>query len=142
MELADLVLINKTDDGREAQANHSAADYRHALQLLRPRSKHWRVEVMTCSARDHVGIDGAWDAVTRHQQALDQSGELAALRAEQARRWLWSEVQDSLVADLRDKLGAGHRISELELAVSEGRIPATAAAEQLLDNYLAQKHDE
>jgi len=142
MELADLVLVNQADDGREKLANHSAADYRHALQLLRPRSKEWRVEVATCSARDRVGIDKAWDAVTRHQQALEQSGELATLRAEQARHWLWSEVQDSLVADLREKLGASHHISELEAAVSEGSIPATTAAEQLLDNYLKkQGHD-
>jgi LAO/AO transport system kinase len=142
MELADLVLINQADDGREALAKHSAADYRHALKLLRPRSKQWQVEVATCSARDRVGIDTAWDAVTRHQQALEASGELASLRAEQSRHWLWSEVQDSLVADLREKLGDSHHISELERAVAEGRLPATAAAEQLLDNYgKKQGHD-
>ena len=135
MELADLVLVNQADDGRETLANHSAADYRHALQLLRPRSKEWRVEVATCSARDGVGIDAAWEAVRRHQQALESSGELVTLRAEQARHWLWAEVQDSLVADLRQKLGASHRISELEKAVADGRVPATAAAEQLLDHY-------
>ena len=142
MELADLVLVNQADNGRQALANRSAADYRHALQLLRPRSKKWQVEVATCSARDHVGIDAAWDAVTRHQQALESSGELAALRAEQARHWLWSEVQDSLVADLRDRFGDGELISELETAVSQGRIPATTAAEQLLDNYLKKQGDD
>ena len=142
MELADLVLINQADDGREALAKHSAADYRHALKLLRPRSKEWQVEVATCSARDHIGIDTAWDAVTRHQQALEASGELDSLRAEQSRHWLWSEVQDSLVADLREKLGDSHHISKLERAVAEGRLPATAAAEKLLDNYgKKQDHD-
>ena len=80
-------------------------------------------------------LDAAWDAVTRHQAALESSDRLAAIRAEQARAWLWSEVQDSLVADLRQKLGASHRISELEKAVADGRVPATAAAEQLLDHY-------
>jgi len=142
MELADLILVNQADDGREQLANHSAADYRHALQLLRPRSREWRVEVATCSARDHVGIDTAWDAVTRHQQALESSGELAALRAEQARHWLWSEVQDRLLADLHEQLRDSLLISDLEAAVSEGRVPATTAAEQLLDNYRErQGHD-
>ena len=139
MELADLVLINQADDGRETLANHSAADYRHALKLLRPRSRSWQVEVATCSARDRIGIDAAWDAIERHQQALVDSGELATRRAEQARHWLWSEVQDSLVADLRRKLGAGHPIAELERAVGEGTLPATAAAQQLLDAYREQK---
>ena len=136
MELADLVLINQADDGREQLANHSAADYRHALQLLRPRSTEWKTEVATCSARDKLGIDLAWDAVKRHQDALVNGGELESLRAEQARAWLWSEVQDSLVADLREKYGVSHVISELESAVSEGRMPATTAADKLLEIYL------
>ena len=136
MELADLVLINQADDGREQLANHSAADYRHALQLLRPRSTEWKTEVATCSARDKIGIDSAWDAVKRHQDALVNGGELGSLRAEQARAWLWSEVQDSLVADLREKYGVSHLISDLEEAVSAGRMPATAAADKLLEIYL------
>jgi LAO/AO transport system kinase len=139
MELADLVLVNQADDGREALANHSAADYRHALKLLRPRSRDWQVEVATCSARDNIGIEAAWDTIVRHQQTLEASGELAARRAEQARHWLWSEVQDNLVADLREKLGNGQPVAELERAVSEGRIPATTAAQQLLDAYREQK---
>ena len=139
MELADLILINKADDDLVTMADASASEYRHALQLLRPRSSHWTVEVQTCSSRDSIGIDTAWDVMTRHQEALEGSGELATIRAGQARTWLWSEVQDSLIADLRNKYGTGHLISALENAVSEGRMPATTAAEKLLDNYLNRK---
>ena len=84
MELADLVLVNQADDGREALAQQSAGEYSHALQLLRSRASGWKVEVATCSARDNVGIDDAWEAITRHRAALEASGELAALRAQQA----------------------------------------------------------
>jgi LAO/AO transport system kinase len=136
MELADLVLINQADDGREELALRSANEYKNALQLLRPRSAEWTVEVKTCSARDHVGIDAAWDAVTRHQDIISSGDQLATMRAEQARAWLWSEVQDSLIADLRDKIGTSYLISELENAVTEGQVPATTAAEKLLDIYL------
>ena len=139
MELADLILINKADDDLVTMADTSASEYRHALQLLRPRSSHWSVEVQTCSARDSVGIDAAWNVMTQHQEALEGSGELATIRSGQARTWLWSEVQDRLIADLRNKYGTGHLISELENAVSEGRMPATTAAEKLLDNYLNRK---
>ena len=138
MELADLVLINQADDGREDLALRSANEYTHALQLLRPRSAEWKVEVRICSARDQVGIDAAWDSVTRHQAALERGDRLAGIRAEQARAWLWSEVQDSLVADLLNKFGASHLISELESAVADGRMPATTAAEKLLDIYLTK----
>ena len=136
MELADLILVNQADDGREELAKKSANEYRHALHLLRPRSANWAVEVATCSARDHVGVDSAWEAVTRHQDAVAQSGELAAMRAEQARTWMWSELQDSLLADLRANKGISSLIADLEKAVAEGRMPATTAAEKLLETYL------
>ena len=139
MELADLVLINKADDDLEALAARSALEYRHALQLLRPRMAGWKVEVQTCSARDKVGIGEAWEVVMRHQSALEQSGELARMRAEQARAWLWSEVQDSLIADLKDDPEVREHIPELERAASEGRIPAATAAERLLEIYLRRR---
>ena len=136
MELADLILINQADDGRESLAENSAREYRHALHLLRPRSQNWTVEVATCSARDGQGIDAAWDAVQRRQAALDDSGELASMRAAQSRTWLWTEVQESLLADLREQLGSVDLFAELEDAVADGRLPAKTAADQLLDYFL------
>ena len=135
MELADLILINKADDDLAALARQSASEYKHALTLLRPRTANWEVEVQTCSARDNVGIGEAWDAVKRHQQALESSGQLDTMRADQALTWMWSEVQDSLIADLKDDPEVQKQIPALEAAASSGRIPAATAAERLLDIY-------
>ncbi|MDH5455321.1 MAG: methylmalonyl Co-A mutase-associated GTPase MeaB [Gammaproteobacteria bacterium] len=135
MELADLVLINKADDDLEEMARKSASEYRHALALLRPRTSDWRVEVQTCSARDGAGVDEAWDAITRHQHTVLNSGLLDTRRAEQARSWMWSEVQDSLIADLMDDAAVREQIPVLEEAVSSGKIPAATAAERLLAVY-------
>jgi hypothetical protein len=44
-------------------------------------------------------------------------------------------VQDSLIADLMDDPNVQKHIPELEQAASEGRIPATTAAERLLEIY-------
>ena len=135
MELADLILINKADDDLEEMARRSASEYRHALALLRPRTSDWRVEVQTCSARDSVGVDEAWDAMTRHQHIVLYSGLLDTRRAEQARSWMWSEVQDSLIADLTGDAAVREQIPVLEEAVSSGKIPAATAAERLLAVY-------
>ena len=136
MELADLVLINKADDDLQQMAQRSAADYRNALNQLHPRSPNWKVEVRTCSARDHVGIAEAWEAALRHHEALEQSGQLATRRAEQARDWMWSEVQESLIADLKENSEVRRRLPALESAVIEGELPAAIAARQLLEIYL------
>jgi len=139
MELADLVLINKADDGLEKLAARSANEYRGALRLLHPRSEGWNVEVRTCSARDGAGIAEAWATVLGHNDALTAGGQLAARRARQARGWLWSEVQDSLLADFKEDPDVRRHLESLEAAASEGKMPAASAARQLLEIYLKRR---
>ena len=139
MELADLVLINKADGELADLAGRSAAEISHALRLLHPRSAHWQVEVRTCSSIGGAGIADAWDVVLRHQKALGDSSELDKRREQQARGWMWAEVQDSLIADLRADPQVREHLPALEAAAAEGRLPAATAAERLLDIYLKRQ---
>jgi LAO/AO transport system kinase len=136
MELADLILINKADDDLQALAGRSAAEYRSALRLLHPRSADWKVEVLTCSARDGVGIAEAWGIALHHREVLEATGQFTARRAAQARDWLWSEVNDSLVAALQGDPEVRKQIPALEAAASKGKIAPTIAARQLLEIFL------
>jgi LAO/AO transport system kinase len=142
VELADLVLVNKADGELAALAERSAADYRHALKLLHPRSPHWTAQVFTCSARDGAGVAEVWGLVERHNEALEKGGELARRRAVQARDWMWSEVGDSLLEALQDEPEVGRRIPDLEAAVSAGRLAPAAAAAQLLELFLQRRRKD
>lgn len=142
MELADLILINKADDELQALAGRSATEYRNALRLLHPRSADWKVEVRTCSARDGVGIAEAWEVVLRHHDVLEASGLLTTRRAMQARAWMWSEVKDSLFAELKSDPEVRKQIPALERAASEGRIPPVIAATRLLDIFLKRQDQQ
>lgn len=139
MELADLILINKADDGLKDLANRSVADYRNALRLLHPRSVNWKVQVHTCSARDGVGIAEAWDLVLQHRSVHEASGELHERRSAQARDWMWSELSDSLLAALQSDPRVREQIPKLEAEASAGRIPPTIAARQLLNLFLKRQ---
>ena len=141
MELADLVLINKADDKLQVLAERSATEYRNALRLLHPRSADWNVAVQTCSARDGVGITEAWQVVLQHHDLLEASGQLLKRRALQARDWMWSEVNDSLVMVLQTDPEVQKQIPALEIAVSEGKIAPTNAAKQLLEIFL-KRHEQ
>ncbi len=136
MELADLILINKADDELESLAGRSAAEYRNALRLLHPRSPGWKVEVRTCSARDGDGIAETWQVALQHHDVLEASGELKTRRAAQARDWMWSEVNDSLITAMQGDPEVRKHIPDLEAAASEGRVPPTIAARQLLEIFL------
>jgi LAO/AO transport system kinase len=136
MELADLVLINKADDDLLALAGRAAAEYRSALKLLHPRSVDWTVAVQTCSARDGIGIAEAWEVVLRHRETMEANGQFQVRRATQARDWMWSEVNDNLIVALQSDPQVHKQIPALEAAASEGRIPPTVAARQLLEIFL------
>ena len=52
---------------------------------------------------------------------------------------MWSDLQDSLMSDLKDSPAVRERLPELEAAVGEGRVPATTAAARLLEIYLDRR---
>ncbi|HLI11067.1 MAG TPA: methylmalonyl Co-A mutase-associated GTPase MeaB [Alphaproteobacteria bacterium] len=135
MELADLLVVNKSDGELAAAANRAAADYRRALQLIMPASPNWRTPVIQCSAVTGSGIAAVWQAVARYREALGASGEIAARRASQARAWLWSELSEGLLAALRRQPEIAAELDGIEAAVAAGRLSPAAAARRLLARF-------
>jgi LAO/AO transport system kinase len=135
VELADLILVNKSDGDLVPAANRAAADYRRALHLIRPSSPHWRATVRQCSALTGQGIAEAWETVERYRTLLAAAGEIAARRALQARAWLWSEVGEGLLAELRAHPRVAALIEPVETDVTAGRLSPSVAARRLLATF-------
>jgi len=135
MELADLVVVNKADGDLAPAAERTRADYANALHLLRPKWAAWSPPVLACSALTGLGIDEVWTTITSCRDALAGSGELAVARSGQAVAWMWSEVEDTLLDELRADPGVRELVAPMEQAVAGGEITPAAAAEQLLDRF-------
>lgn len=133
VELADLVVVNKADGDLLAEANRVRADYRAALDLLRPASAAWRPEVLCSSALHGHGIDEVWQAVLRHRRSMDEAGGLEAIRELQRRNWLWAEVQAGLIERLRRDPATAAHMQDLERQVIGGELLPSAAARRLID---------
>jgi LAO/AO transport system kinase len=130
VELADMVAINKADGDNIARANLAAAEYRGALHILSPRSEHWHPPVITYSALTGTGIDTLWQKVLDHRTAMNASGELAARRRQQQIKWMWSMLEQRMMARLRADPAIRARVKKIEAEVADGRTtPALAAAE-------------
>jgi len=136
VELADLVLVNKTDGELTAAAQRTAADYASAVGLLRPPLPEWQVPVRAISALEGTGIEEVWDDVVRFRAALEQSGAWARRRTEQARAALWSEIGDGLVERFRAAPAVSAQLAVLEDEVMTGARTPTAAARALLAVFL------
>jgi LAO/AO transport system kinase len=135
MELADLVLVNKADGDQARLASQTVADYRGALHFMQARTPSWTPQVESCSALNNKGMDEAWTIVKAFREALIESGELGILRAQQARAWMWAETAELLIVGLKNHSVVKSLVPTLESAVLKGELPATVAAQRLIEHY-------
>lgn len=134
MEVADLILVNKSDGGLIGAATRTAADYAGALRLLRarPQDPEGFPAAMQVSALEGTGLDEVWAAMERLADWRKANGVWAARRAEQARHWFTRELRAGLLESLEAALEASGGIAALEEDVASGRkSPSEAAAEAL-----------
>ena len=139
LELADAVAVNKCDGDGMARARVTMGDLKAALRYLPRRRKEWEIEVLPISGRTGEGLGALWEVVETHHRAMVTSGALAELRADQQRAWMWSLILDRLEGSFRAHPEVAKRIASLEAEVRAGRLPATAAADQLLAAFSANR---
>src|SRR5271166_6243967 len=133
VELADMIAVNKADGDNLKRANHAAADYRSALQILTPRSEHWHPPVVTYSALTGAGIGELWQKILDHRTAMNASGEFAKRRREQQVKWMWSMLEQRMLARLRTEPSVRARVRKIETEVADGRVTPSLAAEQIAE---------
>jgi LAO/AO transport system kinase len=133
VELADMIAVNKADGDNLKRANQAAADYRSALHILNPRSEHWHPPVETYSALTGNGIAKLWQKILDHRTAMNASGEFAKRRREQQVKWMWSMLEQRMLARLRTEPSTRGRVRKIETEVADGRVTPSVAAEQIAE---------
>jgi LAO/AO transport system kinase len=133
VEIADMIAINKADGDNMKRANTAAAEYRSALHILKPRSEHWQPPVVTYSALTGAGIAELWQKVLDHRRAMTACGDFAARRREQQVKWMWSMLEQRIMARLRSDASVRGKVRKIEADVADGRIAPSLAAEQVAE---------
>ncbi len=135
MELANMVVVNKADGDLADVAGRSAAEYANALRLLHPTTSDWIPPVLTCSSLKGTGISEVWHRIGEFAALMRTSGAFEARRAEQARRWMWGEVDENLLSAFRRHPDVRKLLAELENRVSETEMTPSTAAQILLESF-------
>lgn len=133
MELADLVVVNKADGDLAKVASVAASEYANALRLVRSKTPAWTPRVVLVSALEGRGVSECWEAVEEHHRALEDAGDLVSRRSEQAKAWMWSEISAALVEHVREQPASAELTAKLEAEVAAGRLPASVAADRVLE---------
>ena len=135
LELADLVVVNKSDGEQETLAKTAQSEYRKALHLLPSSKNSWTPQILRCSALEKRGIDKIWDSVKSFREALQNSGEWEKQRRSQTGKWMWSLVEEGLLTNFRNHPNLQKQIPVLEKEVESGNMLPTTAARKLLDSW-------
>jgi LAO/AO transport system kinase len=137
MELADLVLINKTDLDPQAATRAQA----HISSALRLFSTHphtageaapWQPPVMLLSALKGSGIDDFWAHVLQHQQIQKANGLFIQRRQNQALTWMNERIQAGLQSAFKENPRVKNLWPDLTAQVLSGRLAPSTAARRLL----------
>ena len=146
MELADLVVINKSDIDLNA-ATRAEAQITSALRLLgmhgNPDNMHhndtqWHPKVVKISALLGQGVDAFWTAVSEFKGLQVNNGRFGIRRQQQALSWMWERIDAGLKQTFRAQPRVQALLPDLSQQVGAGQLAASTAARQLLSAYQAQ----
>ncbi len=141
MELADMVLINKSDLD-DAAATRARAQITSALRLMglhgRAETAHhdttlWHAEVQQLSALKGQGLQAFWQAVQRFRQLRTANGQLQERRRNQDQAWMWERIQAGLTSRFKNHPAVRQALPALQTQVVAGQVAASVAARRLLD---------
>ena len=132
IELADVLAVNKADGENVPRARIALQEYRAALRYLTGRHAFWRPVTLTLSGQTGAGLEALWQAVCAHRQALIDNDALQSLRSEQRLRWMWSMIEEELLASFHRAPAVSAALAVQEEAVRAGTQTPTASAALLL----------
>jgi LAO/AO transport system kinase len=133
LEIADVIGVNKADDGeQEIAAKAAARELGGALRLV--RGSAGAPPVVTYSGLHDKGLDVVWSEIEKHQEKLGPEG-LAAKRADQQLEFTWALVRDELEQRLRNSPHVKAERAEISRLVRDGAINAPEAADRILAAY-------
>ncbi len=130
LELADLIAVTKADGELKAASDRAAAAFAPVLVLLRQRHDEWPARVTTVSATDPESVSALWLQIEAFAEASEPIRDVR--RRDQARAWLWREIDEGLRYAFRADPGVARLIAPLELQVEAGEITPHHAAERIL----------
>lgn len=136
MEIADLIVINKSDGDLVSAATRTQADYAGALRLLRrrPQDPDGFPKTARVSALQETGLNDLWSEMQHLSEWRRQNGIWQDRRSAQAVHWFDHETRAGLLSELDATPQRRALHDRLAKAVATGKLAPEEAARQMLQD--------
>jgi LAO/AO transport system kinase len=131
VEMADILIVNKSDGDRFKLANQALAHYINATHLLPAAPSDWSPKVLTCSSIENLGFVEIWKTVGNYLKKTQANGFFDKNRAQQAKHWLQEALYETWKSRFFNDPLLIEAIPPIEKEIEAGRISPLAAAEKL-----------
>jgi LAO/AO transport system kinase len=135
MEMADMLVITKSDGSNIDNATRAASQYKSALHLFPMPESKWLTQVLTCSAREISGIEIIWEEICRYKDHALNNGFYSERRKKQALYWMDETIRENLRNHFYRREDINVLLENLRSDVLNDKISSFVAAQQVLNYY-------
>ena len=120
MELADALIITKSDGDNSIKAKNAAMEYKRALHLFPAKENGWIPQVSTCSSFDKTGLDTIWELIEKYNNQMQANSYFMSNRNKQNNYWLHHIIKHELGNKKYQQLKADNNLTDLEQDIKKG----------------------
>jgi LAO/AO transport system kinase len=120
MELADALIITKSDGDNSIKAKNAAMEYKRALHLFPAKENSWIPQVSTCSALNKTGLDTIWELIEKYNNQMQANSYFMGNRKKQNNYWFHHIIKHELGNKKYQQLKANNNLTDLEQDIKKG----------------------
>ncbi len=133
MEMADTILINKSEGDNIPKAKQAKREYANALHLFPAKESNWIPKVELCSAIENRGIKEAWKIIESYVLKTKSSGYFEENRKRQTKDWFYKFLNHQILASFYEGNRVSDKLKQLEQQVLNGELSPFEASRVLLN---------
>lgn len=133
MEMADAIVINKSDIEESNRVKMAQQEYKNALHLFPANQNSWIPKVVSSSALNSIGIENIWEIIKEHNELCTLNGWFDENRKNQAKYWLNQSINDAIISLFMSDESSKTIYKNLEDDVINGKISPYKAAKNLIE---------
>ena len=137
MEMADGIVINKTDGKNVERSLAARTMFENALRLFPAPASDFLPEVLNCSATENTGIAEIWEMINRYIQFTKENGFFDKNRNRQANYLMYSTIDESLHNRFYQNEQVQTLLKQYEEKIKNHQISSFVAAQKMLDFYVS-----
>ena len=136
IELADLIIVNKSDSVMKSVASSTLIDYQNALSIIKNNRPDYAPKVLKCSSLKLNGLNDIWNEIKKFCKIRKKSGYFFVNRQQQNQDWLWNLTKQKMLDHFENEVKCTSFSKSLKKKIITNKINVAEASNLLLTSFI------